>query len=163
LAGYYGYARANWGAFQNPYGGSAMTASSGGGGSGGGGSGGGGEGGAYPASGSAAAAPATYVADGPSLRSNKVGYAGTFDEDGKMEWPLALRILPPAEETAALRGEIENSMRGGGKASNEACLAIARLQRLLARNADRLPVSSESVAQAKRFLRNLNAAAQASR
>jgi hypothetical protein len=172
LGGYYGYAGGNWGVFQNPYGGSAMTASSGGSSPGGGYSGGGssavsGESASY--AGQAVAYPTSGLADGsvaqaPSLTTRK-GLASLFDGESNLDWPLGLRILPPAEETAALRQEVENFFRasqegrGRGKAPavalNEAGLAVARLQRLLARHADQLPVSPYTIAEAKRYLRRL--------
>jgi hypothetical protein len=78
---------------------------------------------------------------------------------------LGLRILPPAEETRALRQEVEIFLRaalkglGSDKAAasalKEAQRDIARLQRLLARNADRLPGSDYTVTEARRYLRRL--------
>jgi hypothetical protein len=106
-----------------------------------------------------------YDAAGSSLRSTRKGLAGLFAGEGTLDWPLGLRILPPAEETEALRQEIETFLRaslkglGSGKAPasalNEARRDIARLQRLLARHADRLPVSAYTVKEARRYLRRL--------
>jgi hypothetical protein len=91
--------------------------------------------------------------------------AGLFDGEGALDWPLGLRILPPSEETAALRQEVEVFLRaalkglGSGKAPagalKEARRSLARLQRLLDRGADRLPGSRHTLTQARRYLRRL--------
>jgi hypothetical protein len=93
------------------------------------------------------------------------GLAGLFEGDGTLDWPLGLRILPPALETEALRREVETFLRaalkglGTGKAPasalNEARLDIGRLQYLLAQHADQLPVSSYTVTEAAHYLRRL--------
>jgi hypothetical protein len=101
----------------------------------------------------------------PSPRGTRKGLAGLFDGDGALDWPLGLRILPPAEETAALRQEVETFLRaalkglGSGNAPasalKEARRDIARLQGLLHRYADRLPGSRHTVREARRYLRRL--------
>jgi hypothetical protein len=132
--------------------------------------------GGYPAaSGQSASDPASAQTDDndaqrPSLRSTPKGLAGLFEGDGTLDWPLSLRILPPAEETQALRQEVETFLRaalkglGSGKAPaaalHEAQRDIARLQRLLADHADQLPVPPYTVTQARRFLRHLEVFAQ---
>jgi hypothetical protein len=100
-----------------------------------------------------------------SRRGTPKGLAGLFDGEGALDWPLGLRILPPAEETAALRREVEVFLRaalkglGSGNATatalKEARRSIARLQRLLERRVDWLPGSRHTVTQARRYLRRL--------
>jgi hypothetical protein len=100
-----------------------------------------------------------------SQNTPRKGLAGLFSGEGTLDWPLGLRILPPVEETEALRQEVETFLRaalkglGSGKAPasalNEARRDIARLQRLLARRADQLPVSDHAVTEARRYLRRL--------
>jgi hypothetical protein len=166
LGGYYGYAGGTSPGYNNPYAGYPKSSTSGGGYPAGGYSGG-----AYPsASGESANYSTSGNADGndepqPSLRTTPKGLAGLFVGDGTLDWPLGLRILPPAEETQVLRKEIETFLRaalkglGSGKAPasalKEARLDIARFQRLLTRHADRLPVSGYTVTEAKRYLRRL--------
>jgi hypothetical protein len=165
LGRYYSYAGLNRTGYDNPYGGNPGANIYGG----------------YPAGGysggaysSAAGASASYQTSGrgdgsgaqeSSRKSTPKGLAGLFEGKGTLDWPLGLRILPPAAETEALRQEIETFLRanlkglGSGNAPasalREARRDIARLQRLLDRHADELPVASYTVTEARRYLRRL--------
>jgi hypothetical protein len=105
-----------------------------------------------------------------SRRSDREGPADIFNDEGEVNWPLGLRILPPVAEIEPLRRDIEtylqvameqeDSGKDNGNMVNEAERAITRLQRLLVRRADRLPTSGRTVTEAKRFLRRLKSFAQ---
>jgi hypothetical protein len=165
LGGYYGYAGLNRTGYDNPYGVYPEATNYGG----------------YPAGGysgggysSATGASASYQMSGrghgsgaqePSRKSIPKGLAGLFEGEGTLDWPLGLRILPPAADTEALRQEIETFLRaslkglGGGNAPaialREARRDIARLRHLLDRHADELPVAPDTVTEARRYLRRL--------
>jgi hypothetical protein len=88
------------------------------------------------------------------------------DEVRELEWPLALRILPPALETGPLR---EHVTRLAAEVERQAAAAeveprllkalsadVSRLRQLLAERADFLPVSQTAKDDARRFLRQLS-------
>jgi hypothetical protein len=91
--------------------------------------------------------------------------AGLASADGKLAWPLGLRVLPPADETDKLRDRISNEVLGTldraeeGKASRasvqQATRDINRLERLLNTHSADVPLTDQAVADARRFLHNL--------
>jgi hypothetical protein len=131
-----------------------------------GGSGWGAQSGAIAAASSGGPGGATgYSGAQAGLPSIPAGAPTPASSEAAPSWPLALRILPPGEESQALRQEVEGwfglamKQAASGPVSpqvlTEAELAITRLQRLLVRQADRLPTSADSVTQGKDFLRHL--------
>ena len=91
--------------------------------------------------------------------------AGLTKADGSLDWPLGLRVLPPAAETEALRQKITTEVLDAldrveeGKAPRaavqQASQDIDRLQRILNERAQDVPLTDQAVTDASRFLRNL--------
>jgi hypothetical protein len=145
---------------RNGYGSSAM---SGGGGYSGGGSG--------PSS--AAGMPSAYdssagtYAAAPAASQNATGgpLVGLANAEGGLDWPLALRILPPGLETSDLRkridaraAELQREAAGGqmdATVLREANRDVDRLGALLADRGDFLPVSQQATTEGRQFLERL--------
>jgi hypothetical protein len=92
------------------------------------------------------------------------------EEDVKgLDWPLALRILPPALETGPLREHVTSlaakveRQAASGEVEPRLLKAlsadVSRLRQLLAERADFLPVSQTAKDDARRFLRQLSESA----
>ena len=112
--------------------------------------------------------PATYPAEG---RANSSGaFEGLVNSGGKVDWPLALRILPPSLETTPMRERIDGLVQqvqtesSKGKVDpalvNEAAAELTRLRERLTDKADFLPVSQQATADARQFVRRLQSALQ---
>ena len=94
----------------------------------------------------------------------KVGpLLGLLNAEGGLDWPLALRILPP--ETRSLRQQIDAR---AGEVQRQAAAGpvdagllrdvnpdVGQLREVLADRADRLPVSAQATADARQFIRRL--------
>jgi hypothetical protein len=94
----------------------------------------------------------------------KVGpLLGLLNAEGGLDWPLALRILPP--ETSTLRQQIDaragEVQRQAAAGSVDAGLLrdlnrdVGQLREVLADRADRLPVSAQATEDARQFIRKL--------
>jgi hypothetical protein len=94
--------------------------------------------------------------------------AGLPMSDGKLEWPLALRVLPGAEaDRKRIEGLYQTAADQAAKGSLNPGLplqiyrAVEKLEKLLARDkAERLTFSSTMYTQCEQFLRRLKQAAQ---
>jgi len=90
--------------------------------------------------------------------------SGLMNAEGVLNWPLALRILPPAPEAAELRRSIESRAAElqAGKADDRLVRDLNRdldrLTTLLAEKGDRLPVSDQATNDARTFLRKMREA-----
>jgi hypothetical protein len=105
-------------------------------------------------------------------KSAKAGvFAGLLKDDGRVDWPVALRILPPGLETKALRESLDarvaqlQTQGGDGKADaglvKEAKGDLNKLDELLADRDGLLPVTQDAMGQAKDFVRKLRSALKA--
>jgi hypothetical protein len=120
---------------------------------------GGGDSGGYPDY--AATSPGRDSYDGDEEEDGEAD-----DERGEPQWPLALRILPPGPETAALREHVSSLVAmaecqaAGGDTDPVLLKALSadvrRLQQLLAERGDLLPVSGTAVDDARHFLNHLS-------
>ena len=91
--------------------------------------------------------------------------AGLTNAEGKLAWPLGLRVLPPAAETDPLRDKISTEVletldrAEDGKASRASVQQVARdinhFEALLNERAGDVPLTDQAVSDARRFLRNL--------
>jgi hypothetical protein len=89
-------------------------------------------------------------------------------EDSGLDWPLALRILPPGLEATRLRQEIDQQAKDVREAADRGLVdanafpkmrhALAELHRLYDERAGLLPVSHESVEEGYAFLHKLQKA-----
>jgi len=90
---------------------------------------------------------------------------GLLKADGSLDWPLGLRVLPPAIETARLRKQIaaevvaalDRAVRGKSDRASmqQVNHDIDRLEALLRERAMDVPLTDQAVADARRFLHNL--------
>ncbi len=90
---------------------------------------------------------------------------GLTQADGSLDWPLGLRVLPPAVETDKLRQRISSEVLGtldraeDGKASRGSVQQVSRdidrLEALLNERAADVPLTDQAVRDARRFLHNL--------
>lgn len=95
------------------------------------------------------------------------------DDEPELEWPLALRILPPALETGPLREHVTRLVTEAERQAEDGKVEprlvkelsddVGRLQRLLAERAYALPVSQTAIEDARRFLSHLQEFATAPR
>jgi hypothetical protein len=93
---------------------------------------------------------------------------GLLKAEGGLDWPLALRILPPAVETRELRERIDSQasevQRQAAEGQVDGDLLrrmsedVARLREVLAEREGSLPVSDQAMADAGRFLRKVREA-----
>jgi hypothetical protein len=109
--------------------------------------------------------PYDWSAFAPSPTANAVvgPLSGVLNAEGRFDWPLALRILPP--ETRDLRQQIDaraaEVQRQAAAGQVDAGLLrdmnrdVDRLREVLADREDRLPVSYQATEDARRFIRNL--------
>jgi hypothetical protein len=89
---------------------------------------------------------------------------GDTDEDG-LAWPLGLLILPPGPQIKELRSEVETLLKVALKQASRGEVSpklvakihwdLSKLRRLLNERAFAMPVSNDTVAEAKRFLEAL--------
>jgi hypothetical protein len=94
--------------------------------------------------------------------------AGLTRADGNLDWPLGLRVLPPAAETDHLRKQIATEILGlvdraaEGKADpaavRQASGDIQHLKRLLNERALDVPLTEHALTEARRFLRSSTSA-----
>jgi hypothetical protein len=115
--------------------------------------------------------PYDWSAFAPSPSANAIvgPLSGLLNAEGRLEWPLALRILPP--ETRDLRQQIdaraaEVQWQAASGQVDAGLLRdmnrdVDRLREVLADREDRLPVSDQAAAGARRFIRNLRDALKA--
>ncbi len=123
---------------------------------------------ASPGLSGAYANPCGSLAPAPSQAPNpKAGpLLGLLNAEGGLDWPLALRILPP--ETRDLRqqidaraGEVQRQAAGGAVDAGllrDTRRDVDRLRELLADREDRLPVSEQAKTDGRRFIRKLRGA-----
>jgi hypothetical protein len=88
---------------------------------------------------------------------------GLLKAEGGLDWPLALRILPP--ETRDLRQHIDvragevQSQASAGKVDagllRDTSRDVEKLREILADRADHLPVSEQAMTDARQFIRKL--------
>jgi hypothetical protein len=96
-------------------------------------------------------------------------FAGLVKEDGGLDWPLALRILPPGLETKALRDRLDAEVReiqaAEGKSESaplgEMKRNLDRLTDIWADRAELMLVSEEARIKGKEFIRKLREALKA--
>jgi hypothetical protein len=91
--------------------------------------------------------------------------AGLLNDEGKLDWPLALRILPPGPQVSQLRqqidaraGELQREAATGQTnpgLARELSHDVDTLRSLLADRAESLPVSQQALTEARRFLHKL--------
>ena len=91
--------------------------------------------------------------------------AAAAPSEAALDWPLALRILPPASDTKALRQDIDARLAQAQRRAAAGRLApslvqaldrdVGRLARMLREKADVLPVSRPAIADAESFLARL--------
>jgi hypothetical protein len=111
----------------------------------------------YNNSASSAPAQPTRPAAGP--------LAGLADAQGGLDWPLALRILPPGPQVRSLRQQIEASaaelqrQTSAGQVNPALIRQLNRdvdaLSDLLADRAGALPISQQGIAEGGQFLQRL--------
>jgi hypothetical protein len=116
---------------------------------------------------SGAQTAALYTA--PSTGNAKsAAFQGFMNANGSLDWPLALRILPPSLETTPHRARIDSLIQqvqteaGKGKVDSallkEANSELSQLRERLADKADFLPVSQQATTDARQFVRRLQGA-----
>jgi hypothetical protein len=99
-------------------------------------------------------------------RAVKAGpLVGLLNGEGTLDWPLALRILPPGPETRDLRrqidaraAEVQRQATAGPVDPGllkEMSRDVDRLREMLADKADRLSLPEQSKTDARQFLRKL--------
>jgi hypothetical protein len=164
------FGRGSWA--MNSWGGYAGAGAGGGyaGGGGGGGDGGGGGGdysGAPPSGMYPYGDPGNGYDSGQDQTQSAGGgpLVGLLNADGGLDWPLALRILPPGPGVSYLRQQLdaraaEVQRQAGAGQVDPALLRgmsrdVADLQALLADRGDFLPVSQQATNDARLFLRKL--------
>jgi hypothetical protein len=91
--------------------------------------------------------------------------AGLTQADGSLDWPLGLRVLPPASETDPLRRKISTAVVStvdraeDGKVPRSSVQQvnrdIDRLEALLNERAADVPLTDEALGDARRYLRRL--------
>jgi hypothetical protein len=159
----------------NPYPGNMGTGGSGyaggrsgsGGGNGGGGYGGGGGSGA----GNSYVMPQSTDWSGQlgktaATGANLLDTLGLPNEGGQLAWPLALRVMAPAQEVQQVRAQVDGllqlaALQAGSSSVAPGVLkemdqAVARLRHFLRTNADGLPEATQT--DARRFLTRLSRA-----
>jgi hypothetical protein len=95
--------------------------------------------------------------------------ASLLKADGGLDWPLALRILPPGPETRDLRDRLDAEVRAvlaaDGKVESaslgEMKKNLDRLADIWADRADLMPISEDTRIRGKEFLRDLRRALKA--
>jgi hypothetical protein len=99
----------------------------------------------------------------PTVNATVGPLSGLLNTKGGLEWPLALRLLPP--EARELRQQIDT--RAGGVQRQAAAgpvdagllrdmnRDVDKLREILADRADRLPVSEQAIADGRQFIRKL--------
>jgi len=102
-------------------------------------------------------------AQGQNQNARSGPLLGLLNAEGRLDWPLALRVLPP--ETRDLRQRIDvragevQSQAAAGKVDagllRDASRDVEKLREILVDRADRLPVSEQAMTDAWRFIRNL--------
>ena len=99
----------------------------------------------------------------PTVNATVGPLSGLLGAEGGLEWPLALRLLPPEardlrRQIDARAGEVQRQAPAG---SVDAGLLrdmnrdVDRLREILADRADRLPVSEQAIADGRQFIRKL--------
>jgi hypothetical protein len=99
---------------------------------------------------------------GPTMVPSGSPHAAAVPSEAALDWPLALRILPPGAETQALRQAIDARLAEAwrqataGRADPSLVRAldrdVDRLGRLLAERADSLRTSRQAIDEAESFL-----------
>jgi hypothetical protein len=144
-------------------------------GSGGMGSGGGYSGGSMgsPGPSGGSAYPYDWSAPAPSpIAIAAVGpLSGLLNAEGGLEWPLALRLLPPEardlrQQIDARAGEVQRQAATGPVDAGllrDLNREADRLREILADREDRLPVSEQATADGRQFIRKLRDALAAAK
>jgi hypothetical protein len=124
-------------------------------------------GGAAPLTSAGRAGPADPTAEKQWPRVERLRLIAT--ESG-LDWPLALRILPPGPETTRLREQIDQVVSEIGRDAAEGHAKPGRFQelnrdleelrRLWAARGDLLPLSRDAIAEGQHFLRKVQDAAR---
>ena len=115
--------------------------------------------------------PYDWAAPAPSPMVNAtVGpLSGLLNAEGGLEWPLALRLLPPEardlrRQLDARAGEVQRQAAAGPVDAGllrDMKRDVDRLRDLLADREDRLPVSEQATAEARQFIGKLRHALRA--
>lgn len=105
------------------------------------------------------------AAQGPPPNAGAGPLAGLLNAEGGLDWPLALRILPPGLQTRDLRAQLDaraeevRRQAASGRVDpdllRQASRAVDRLGGILADRGDTLPVSGQATTDARQFLRDL--------
>ena len=99
----------------------------------------------------------------PTVSATAGPLSGLLNTEGGLQWPLALRLLPPEardlrQQIDARAGEVQRQAPAG---SVDASLLrnmnrdVDQLREILADRADRLPVSEQAIADGRQFIRKL--------
>jgi hypothetical protein len=109
--------------------------------------------------------PYDWAAPAPSQTANaKAGpLTGLLNAEGGLDWPLALRILPPEardlrQQIGARAGEVQRQAAAGPVDAGllrDLNRDVDKLREVLADRADRLPVSEQATVDARQFIRKL--------
>jgi hypothetical protein len=91
---------------------------------------------------------------------------GLLNADGGLDWPLALRILPPEardlrQQMDARAGEVQRQAAAGAvdaRLLRDMSRDLDRLHKILMDREDRLPVSEQATTDGRRFLQKLRGA-----
>jgi hypothetical protein len=109
--------------------------------------------------------PYDWASPAPSPTANAtVGpLSGLLNAQGELEWPLALRLLPPEardlrRQLDARAGEVQRQVAAGSVDPGllrDMKRDVDRLRDILADREDRLPVSEQATTEGRRFIRKL--------
>jgi hypothetical protein len=96
---------------------------------------------------------------------------GLLSAGGGLQWPLALRILPPEardlrEQIDARTAEVQRQAAAGPVDADllrDAKRDVDKLHAVLAEREDRLPVSEQAIVDARQFIRKLRDALKTDR
>jgi hypothetical protein len=106
------------------------------------------------------------TSQGSAMRSGfRQNLEGMLKNKRSLDWPLGLRILPPSMETGPIRREVEflfqrilkeaDSGQSYSGLVKQAKRDIARLRKVLGKQAATLPVTRYTITEARRFLNHL--------
>jgi hypothetical protein len=112
--------------------------------------------------------PYDWSAPVPSQPANATAgpLSDLLNADGGLEWPLALRLLPPEardlrRQLDARAGEVQRQAAAGPVDAGllrDMRRDVERLRDILTDREDRLPVSEQATTDGRRFIRKLRAA-----